>query len=39
MYIDYPYAVEIVAKSAKARDQALRKLDFRHPDKMAAAFG
>lgn len=38
MYIDYPYAVEIVAKSAKARDQALRKLDFRHPDKMAEAF-
>jgi hypothetical protein len=37
MYINYPYAVEIVAKSAKARDQALRKLDFRHPDKMAAA--
>ncbi len=39
MYIDYPYAVEIVAKSAKARDAALRKLDFRHPDKMAEAFG
>ena len=39
MYMDYPYAVEIVARSAKARDAALRKLDFRHPDKMAEAFG
>jgi hypothetical protein len=38
MYMNYPYAVEIVAKSAKARDEALRKLDFRHPDKMAAVF-
>lgn len=39
MYMDYPYAVEIVARSAKGRDAALRKLDFRHPDKMAEAFG
>lgn len=39
MYVDYPFAVEIVAKSAAARDRALRKLDFRHPDKMADAFG
>ena len=37
MYIDFPYAVEVVAKTASSRDLALRKLGFRHPDKMSVA--
>ena len=34
MYIDYPYAVSINAPEESYRDQALRELEFRHPDKM-----
>jgi hypothetical protein len=37
MYIDFPYAVGIVARDAAHRDAALRELEFRHPDRMSVA--
>ena len=37
MYIDFPYAVGIVAPDGVHRDAALRELEFRHPDRMSVA--
>jgi hypothetical protein len=39
MYKDFPYAVGITAAKAAYRDQALRELEFRHPDRMSIAEG
>lgn len=39
MYIDFPYAVSLVAPDAERRDAALRELEFRHPDRMSVASG
>jgi hypothetical protein len=37
MYIDFPYAVSITAPKASHRDLALRKLAFRHPDRISVS--
>ena len=37
MYIDFPYAVYITAPTGQHRDVALRRLEFRHPDRISVA--